>query len=67
MRVEDFVEVIGSDFYAGIPDSLLKPLCNYLMHTYGIDPEHHLIAANEGNCAALGAGYYLATGKVPVV
>ena len=67
MRVEDFVEIIGSDFYTGVPDSLLKPLCNYLIHTYGIDPKHHLIAANEGNCAALGAGYYLATGKVPVV
>ena len=67
MRVEDFVEVIGADFYTGVPDSLLKPLCNYLIHTYGIDPEHHLIAANEGNCAALGAGYHLATGKVPVV
>lgn len=67
MRVKDFVEVIGAEFYTGIPDSLLKPLCDYLMHTYGIDPEHHLIAANEGNCAALGAGYYLATGKVPVI
>ena len=35
--------------------------------TYGIDPEHHIIAANEGNAAALAAGYHLATGKVPVV
>ena len=37
------------------------------MDTYGIDPKHHVIAANEGNCAALAAGYHLATGKVPVV
>ena len=44
-----------------------KALCNYLMNTYGIDPKHHVIAANEGNCAALAAGYHLATGKVPVV
>ena len=67
MKVETFINAIGADFYTGVPDSLLKPLCNYLMHTYGIDPKHHVIAANEGNCAALAAGYHLATGKVPVV
>lgn len=67
MKVEKLVEIIGSDFYTGVPDSQLKALCNYLMATYGIDPKHHLIAANEGNCTALAAGYHLATGKVPVV
>ena len=67
MKVEKFVEIIGSDFYTGVPDSQLKALCNYLMNTYGIDPKHHIIAANEGNCTALAAGYHLATGKVPVV
>ncbi len=67
MKIEKFIEIINSDFYTGVPDSLLKPLCNYLMHTYGIDPKHHVIAANEGNCAALAAGYHMATGKIPVV
>jgi len=67
MKVEKLVEIIGSDFYTGVPDSQLKALCNYLMNTYGIDPKHHMIAANEGNCAALAAGYHLATGKIPVV
>lgn len=67
MNVEDFVDVLGCDFYTGVPDSQLKALCNYLMNTYGIDEKHHIIAANEGNCAALAAGYHLATGKVPVV
>lgn len=67
MRVEKLTEIIGSDFYTGVPDSQLKALCNYLMNTYGIDPKHHVIAANEGNCTALAAGYHLATGKVPVV
>lgn len=67
MKVEKFVEIIGSDFYTGVPDSQLKALCNYLIHTYGTDPRHHIIAANEGNCTAIAAGYYLATGKVPVV
>ena len=67
MKVENLVKIIGSDFYTGVPDSQLKALCNYLMDVYGIDPEHHVIAANEGNCTALAAGYHLATGKVPVV
>ena len=67
MKVERLVEIIGSDFYTGVPDSQLKALCNYLMFEYGIDSKHHIIAANEGNCAALAAGYHLATGKVPVV
>lgn len=67
MKVENFLEIIGADFYTGIPDSQLQALCNYLMATYGIDPKHHIIAANEGNCTALAAGYHLATGKVPVV
>lgn len=67
MRVEKLVEILNSDFYTGVPDSQLKALCNYLMNKYGIDPRHHIIAANEGNCAALAAGYHLATGRVPVV
>ena len=67
MNVEDFVDILGCDFYTGVPDSQLKALCNYLMNTYGIDEKHHLIAANEGNCTALAAGYHLATGNVPVV
>lgn len=67
MKVEKLLDIIGSDFYTGVPDSQLKPLINYLMGTYGIDSKHHVIAANEGNCTALAAGYHLATGKVPVV
>lgn len=67
MKVEKLTEIIGADFYTGVPDSQLKALCNYLMNTYGIDPKHHVIAANEGNCSALAAGYHLATGKIPVV
>ena len=67
MQAETFVKVLGADFYTGVPDSQLKALCNYLMNTYGIDPKHHEIGANEGNCAALAASYHMATGKVPVV
>ena len=67
MNIQTFTELLGAEFYTGVPDSQLRPLCDWLMKTYGIDPAHHLIAANEGNCTALAAGYHMATGKVPVV
>lgn len=67
MKVTDFIKIINKDFYTGVPDSQLRSLCDYLIDTFGIDSKHHLIAANEGNCTALAAGYHLATGKVPVV
>ena len=67
MEVSKLTKIIGADFYTGVPDSQLKALCNYLMNEYGIDPKHHVIAANEGNAVGLAAGYHLATGKVPVV
>lgn len=67
MKVETFVKHLNSEFFTGVPDSQLKALCDYLMDRYGIDPKHHVIAANEGNCTALAAGYHLATGKTPVV
>ena len=66
MKVEALVDVLNSDFYTGVPDSQLQALCNFLIDKYGIS-EQHVIAANEGNCTALAAGHYLATGKVPVV
>lgn len=67
MDVKTILDIIGADFYTGVPDSQLRALCDCLMDTYGIDPKHHVIAANEGNAAALAAGYHLATGKHPVV
>ena len=68
MDVKNFVEVINCDFYTGVPDSQLKALCNYLINTYGMNNNnHHIIAANEGNAAAIAAGYNLATGQFAAV
>ena len=39
----------GIDFYAGVPDSLLKNLCAYI--TDHADATHNIIAANEGGAA----------------
>ncbi len=67
MKIENLINILNADYYVGVPDSQLKALCNYLMDRYGIDPKHHIIAANEGNAVGIAAGYHLATGKVPVV
>lgn len=66
MRAEDFVAATGCEFFTGVPDSQLKALCDYLNDSYGIS-DRHIIAANEGNAAALAAGYYMSTGKIPLV
>ena len=55
----------GVEFYAGVPDSLLKNVCAYI--TDHFDGKHNMIAANEGGAVALAAGYHLATGKVGCV
>ncbi|HHW69951.1 MAG TPA: phosphonopyruvate decarboxylase [Clostridiales bacterium] len=69
MYILDFVfqlSDMGVSFYTGVPDSQLKPLCNYLMDEYSIS-DNHIIAANEGNAVALAAGHYLSTGNIPCV
>ena len=61
----DTLATYGIDFYAGVPDSLLKNLCAYI--TDHADGQHNIIAANEGGAMGLAAGHYLATGQIPVV
>ena len=67
MKIQDLIKIIDVDFFTGVPDSQLKPLCDYLLTTYPKDNKHHLIAANEGNAVALATGYHLATHKFPLV
>ena len=67
MEADKFIKILESDFFTGVPDSQLKALCNCLIDKYGIDKNHHIIAANEGNSVGIAAGYHLATGKIPVV
>lgn len=68
IRPEFFIETLRRhdiDFFAGVPDSLLKNVCAYI--TDHLDAKHNIIAANEGAAVGLAAGYHLATGKVGVV
>ena len=68
LRPEFFVNTLKEhsiDFYAGVPDSLLKNICAYI--TDNLPAEQNIIAANEGGAMGIAAGYHLATGKLPVV
>ena len=68
IRPDNFVNTLkdhGIDFYAGVPDSLLKNICAYI--TDNLPAEQNIIAANEGGAMGIAAGYHLATGKIPVV
>lgn len=61
---ELFIEKLrteGINFFAGVPDSLLKNVCAYI--TDHFDERHNIIAANEGAAIGLAAGHYLATGE----
>ena len=55
----------GTDFFAGVPDSLLKNICAYI--TDNAPQEKHIISANEGSATGLATGYHLATGKIPMI
>ena len=61
----DTLASVGIDFYAGVPDSLLKDFCAYV-DDHGKQGQH-IITANEGNAVALASGYHMATGKSAVV
>ena len=55
----------GVNFFAGVPDSLLKNVCAYI--TDNVSPEANIITANEGAAVGVAAGHYLATKNLPLV
>lgn len=61
----DTLGVHGIDYFAGVPDSLLKNICAYISDH--LDERHNIITANEGGAIGLAAGYHLATGRIGCV
>ena len=53
-----------TDFFTGVPDSVLKELSYYLQNK---SKKNHVIASNEGSAISLGIGHYLSTKKVPCI
>ena len=52
-------------FVTGVPDSLLKDICNYIDKSF--PKNKHIIATNEGSAVALAIGHYLASKKPALV
>jgi len=53
-----------SNFYTGVPDSVLKELSSSLQK---MSKKNHIIATNEGAAVSIGIGHYLSTKKIPVI
>ena len=53
-----------SDFFTGVPDSILKELSILLQSK---SKKNHIISTNEGSAVSIGIGYYLSTKKLPVI
>tara|TARA_B100000900_G_C20569328_1_gene712545 strand:+ start:324 stop:1424 length:1101 start_codon:yes stop_codon:yes gene_type:complete len=53
-----------SDFFTGVPDSVLKELSVSLQKK---SKKNHIIATNEGAAVSIGIGHYLSTKKIPVI
>ncbi len=60
-----YLKDIGVEFISGVPDTLLNEFCLSIEENW--PKNKHIIAANEGNAAALACGYHLSTGSVPLV
>ncbi|MDA8558476.1 phosphonopyruvate decarboxylase [Flavobacteriaceae bacterium] len=68
INVKDFynsLKKVNIDFFTGVPDSLLKDICNYI--TDETPKKNNIIAANEGGAIGLAMGYNLASSKTPLV
>lgn len=61
----DYLNNKGMDFFAGVPDSLLKDLCACIKENS--DSDKNIITANEGNAVAIACGRYLSTNKIGIV
>ena len=63
--IYDYLAKHDVNFFAGVPDSLLKDFCSYI--TDNTNKNNHIITANEGNALSLGIGYHLSTNKIPLI
>ena len=67
IKVRVLIELLkknDSDFFTGVPDSVLKELSSFLQ---GKNKKQHVIATNEGSAVAIGIGHYLSTKKMPTI
>ena len=67
IKVEALINLLKknkSNFFTGVPDSILKEL-SYSLQSKNY--KNHIIATNEGSAVSLGIGKYLSTKQIPVI
>lgn len=65
---DEFLAILKANqvnFFAGVPDSLLKNLLSRAAET--LEKSHYHVCANEGSAVGLAAGHFLATGEIACV
>ncbi len=68
MNTTDVIQAIkniGINRFIGVPDSVLKPLCDDWNRNESDDT--HIVTVNEGAAVALAAGYYLGSEEISCV
>ena len=67
IKVKSLINILKknkSDFFTGVPDSVLKELSFELQNK---TKKNHIIASNEGSAISIGIGHYLSTKKIPTI
>ncbi len=67
IKIESLIEMLKknkSEFFTGVPDSILKELSLSLQKK---SKKKHIIATNEGSAVSIGIGHYLSTKKIPCI
>ncbi len=67
IKVKALIKLLNknnSDFFTGVPDSVLKELSSFLQDK---NKKKHVMATNEGSAVSIGIGHYLSTKKLPII
>jgi|TARA_B110000263_G_C15299350_1_gene507162 phosphonopyruvate decarboxylase len=67
IKIKSLINILkknNSNFFSGVPDSILKELSLYLQTK---NKKNHIITSNEGAAVSVGIGHYLSTKKVPCI
>jgi phosphonopyruvate decarboxylase len=67
IKISSLINILkknNSNFFTGVPDSVLKELSIYLQKK---NKKNHVIATNEGSAVSIAIGHYLSTNKIPSV
>ena len=67
IKINSLINILkknSSNFFTGVPDSVLKELSFFLQNK---NKKNHVIATNEGSAVSIGIGHYLSTKKIPSI